>query len=316
MEALLGVACLATGGKPVSLGYNMFQHITYTGKRSPGFMKVRLAADVHGKLLAMEADNLIDHGPYSEFGDLLTLRLAQFTGAGYDIPNIRAKSRTICTNHAWGSAFRAYGSPQSFLGSETAMDMLAAKMGVDPFELRYKNIYRPGATTPNGCEPDVFCLEEMFGIMRPLYEEAKKRCKELSTDEVKRGVGFSVGVYGCGLDGSDASEVFIELLSDGVLVGNSWEDHGQGADAGSQTIAHEALRPLGIKPEQIKLIMNDTGITPNSGPSGGSRNNVLTGNAIKNGCEALIAAMRKADGTFRTYDEMVAENLPLRYNGQ
>lgn len=141
-EALLGVAALVTG-KPVTLVYDMYQSITYTGKRSPGFMKIRLAADENGKLLALEGDNLIDHGPYSEFGDLLTMRLSQFVGAGYDIPNIRNKSQTICTNHAWGSAFRAYGSPQSFMGSEIAMDVLAVEMGMDPFELRYKNIYRP-----------------------------------------------------------------------------------------------------------------------------------------------------------------------------
>lgn len=316
MEALLGVACLATG-KPVSLAYNMFQGITYTGKRSPGFLKLKIGADADGKIIALEGDNLIDHGPYSEFGDLLTSRLTQFIGAGYDIANIRTKNRCICTNHAWGSAFRAYGSPQAFLGSETAMDMLAAKMGVDPFELRYKNIYREGATTPNGQVPDVLCLEEMFDIMRPLYEEAKKRCKELSTDDVKRGVGFSLGIYGCGLDGADGSEMWVELQPDGcVAVGCSWEDHGQGADLGALTFAHETLKPLGLKPEQIKLVMNDTAFTPNSGPSGGSRQNVVTGNAIKIGCEALLAAMRKADGTYRTHDEMVAEKLPLRYDGK
>ena len=114
-EALLGVACMATG-RPVSLNFSMFQMITYTGKRSPGFVKCKLAADKTGKLLGMETDWFIDHGPYSEFGDLLTLRQAQFTGAGYDIPNIRGKGRTVCTNHAWGSAFRAYGSPTSLLG--------------------------------------------------------------------------------------------------------------------------------------------------------------------------------------------------------
>ncbi len=317
MEALLGVACLATGGKPVSLAYNMFQGITYTGKRSPGFVKIKMAADSDGKITALEADGIIDHGPYSEFGDLLTMRLMQFIGAGYDIRNVRMKGHTVATNHAWGSAFRAYGSPQSFLASEIAVDMLADKMGVDPFELRYKNIYRPGATTPNGCEPDVYCLEKMFDVLRPHYEEAKERCKELSTDEVRRGVGLSLGIYGCGLDGPDSSEAFVELQPDGtVLVGDSWEDHGQGADIGTLTMAHEALRPLGLKPNQIKLVMNDTGITPNSGPAGGSRSNVMTGNAIKVGCEMLLKAMQKPDGTYRTYDEMAAENIPLRYNGK
>jgi len=62
--------------------------------------------------------------------------------------------------------------------------------------------------------------------------------------------------------------------------------------------------------------MNDMAFTPNSGPSGGSRSNVMTGNAIRISCEMLMNAMRKSDGTYRTYDEMKAENLPLRYNGK
>ncbi|HVO63675.1 MAG TPA: molybdopterin cofactor-binding domain-containing protein [Terriglobales bacterium] len=316
MEALLGVACLATG-RPVSLKYSSFQNITYTGKRSPGNVKIKLGADKNGKLLAMETDWWIDHGPYSEFGDLLTIRQAQFVGAGYDIANIRGKGRTVCTNHAWGSAFRAYGSPQSFLASEIAMDMLAEKMGIDPFELRYRNIYRPPATTPTGQTPDVYCLEGLFDKLKPKYEEAKRRCKKLSTAEKKRGVGIALGIYGCGLDGPDSSEAAIELTPDGVTLYNCWEDHGQGADAGAQTIAHETLRPLHLKPEQIKLMMNDTGMpNTNSGPAGGSRSNVFSGNATKVSCEMLLNAMRKENGTYRTYDEMVAEKIPLRYNGK
>ncbi len=319
-EAILGVCALVTG-KPVSLVFNMFQNITYTGKRSPGFMHVKMAADKDGMILAMEGDNYIDHGPYSEFGDLLTLRLTQFTGAGYDIRNIRNKSQTVCTNHAWGSAFRAYGSPQSFMGSEIAIDMLAAKMGMDPFEIRQKNCYKEsaGSTTPTGQVPEVYCLEKMYEMAKPLYEAAKKRVAEKnarSDGKIKYGVGVSQGVYGCGLDGVDSSEAWVELTADGVVVYNAWEDHGQGADLASLTHAHETLRQAGIKPEQIKLVMNDTMITPNSGPAGGSRSNVMTGNAIRVGAEMLVNAMKKPDGTFRTYDEMVAEKIPTKYEGK
>jgi len=115
MEALLGAAAMATG-KPVFLNYTWYQQQTYTGKRSPFFINLKMAADKEGKLLGMESDWSVDHGPYSEFGDLLTLRGAQFIGAGYHIPSIRDQGRTVCTNHSWGSAFRAYGSPRvSFL---------------------------------------------------------------------------------------------------------------------------------------------------------------------------------------------------------
>ena len=314
MEALLGVACMATG-RPVSLVYTQYQNITYTGKRSPADVKVKLGADKHGKLMAMELDWWLDHGPYSEFGDLVTSRQGQFTGAGYDIKNIRGHGRTVCTNHAWGSAFRAFGSPQAFLASETAMDLLAEKLNMDPLDLRYLNVYREGATTPTGQKPDVLCLEQLLDMIRPKWEAAKQRKAAYSEPGKAYGIGLSIGMYGCGLDGPDSSEAAIELTPTGVTAYNAWQDHGQGSDLSTQTFVHETLRPLGLAPEQIKLVMNRTDL-PNSGPAGGSRSNVFVGNAIKVSCEMLLNAMRKPDGSYRTYAEMVAENIPLRYDGK
>ena len=320
-EAILGVAALVCQ-RPVSLVFNMYQNITYTGKRSPAFMHIKLAADENGKLLGLWGDNYIDHGPYSEFGDLLTHRLSQFVGAGYHIPTIRNKSQTVFTNHAWGSAFRGYGSPQSFMGSEIAMDVLAAKMGMDPFDIRELNCYKESehSTIPTGYEPDVYCLEEMYKVARPLYEAGKKRVAEknaASDGRYKYGIGVASGVYGSGLDGVDSSQAYAELNPDGtVTMYVSWEDHGQGADMGTLVSAHETLRQAGIKPEQIRLVMNDTKVTPNSGPAGGSRSQVMTGNACRLAAENLLAAMKKDDGTYRTYDEMVADGIETKVLGQ
>ena len=319
-EAILGAAAKIIG-KPVSLVFNQFQNITYTGKRSPGFMNIKLAADEKGKILGLWGNNYIDHGPYSEFGDLLTHRLSQFVGAGYDIPTIRNKSQTVFTNHAWGSAFRAYGSPQSFMGSEIAIDVLAEKMGMDPFDIRELNCYKEsaGSTIPTGYAPDVYCLEEMYKMARPLYEAGKKRVAEknaASDGRYKYGIGVASGVYGCGLDGVDSSQAYAELNPDGtVTMYTCWEDHGQGADMGTLMSAHETLRQAGIRPDQIKLVMNDTKLAPNSGPAGGSRSQVMSGNACRLAAENLLAAMKKEDGTYRTYDEMKAEGIETKVLG-
>lgn len=315
IEALLGVAAVATH-QPVYLEFDYYQQTTYTGKRSPFFMNVKMGATKEGKLVAMETDWSCDHGPYSEFGDLVTLRGSQFIGAGYAIPNIRGNGRTVCTNHAWGSAFRGYGSPQSEFASEVLMDELAEKLGMDPFDLRYKNVYRPGDTTPTGCEPDVYCLVDIMDKLKPLYQKAQEWAKQpASAPNKKRGLGMSIGVYGSGLDGADSASVNSELTASGVTIYTSWEDHGQGADMGTLATAHEALRPLGIKPENIKLVMNDMAQTPNSGPAGGSRSQVLVGNATRVACEMLLSGLKKADGTFRTYEEMIAEKLPVYFEG-
>ena len=208
MEALLGAACMATE-RPVYLEYDYQQYMHYTGKRSPFFIDIKLAPTRTARSWRWRRDWSVDHGPYSEFGDLLTLRGAQYIGAGYNIPSIRGMGRTVCTNHAWGSAFRAYGSPQAFLASESLMDELAEKMGMDPLEFRYLNVYRPGNTTPTGQAPEVYSFPEMFDKLRPLYKDAngEGRTRE-STPENKKGVGISLGIYGCGLDGVDGAEAW------------------------------------------------------------------------------------------------------------
>jgi aldehyde oxidoreductase len=316
MEALLGVAAMATG-KPVHLEYSYRQQQQYTGKRSPFFTNVRMATDKAGKILAMETDWTVDHGPYSEFGDLLTLRGAQFIGAGYDIPSIRGEGRTVCTNHCWGAAFRGYGAPESQFPSEVLMDELAEKIGMDPLELRYKNVYRKGATTPTGCAPDAYSLPDLIDLIRPKYKAAKEKAVASSTDEIKRGVGVSVGVYGCGLDGPDTAEIDVELNADNtVTIFATWHDHGQGADSGVLGSAHEALRPMNIRPDQIRLVLNDTSLCPNAGPAGGSRSQMVVGQAILNGCQALVAAAQKGDGTFRNYDEMKADKIATKCHGK
>lgn len=320
-EALLGVAALVTQ-HPVSLVFNQFQNITYTGKRSPAFLHIKLAADNTGKLKALWGNNYVDHGPYSEFGDLLTHRLSQFIGAGYGIESIRNKNTTVFTNHAWGSAFRAYGSPQSYMGSEIAIDCLAAKMGIDPFDMREMNCYKSSehTTIPTGYEPEVYCEEELFKTARPLYEAAKKRTAEKNAKSdgmIKYGIGVSLGVYGCGLDGVDSSNAEAELMPDGtVTIYTAWEDHGQGADMGALVSAHETLRQAGIKPEDVHLVMCDTKLVLNAGPAGGSRSQVMSGNACRLAAENLLAAMRKNDGTYRSYEEMKSEGIDTRVKGE
>jgi aldehyde oxidoreductase len=316
MEGLLGVAAMVTK-RPVYLEFNMYQQITYTGKRSPFFMTVKMGADENGKIKALETDWSVDHGPYCEFGDLLTMRGSQFIGAGYQIPNIRGAGRTVCTNHAWGSAFRGYGSPQSLFASEVLVDELAEKAGIDPWEFRYKNVYREGDTTPNGCEPDVIAFPGLLEKIKPYYDKAKEavKAKNVNATDKKYGAGITLLAYGSGLDGADSSAAWAEITPNGVIVANSWEDHGQGADMGTLAIAFETLQPLGIKPEDIKLLMNDMEFTPNSGPAGGSRSNVLTGNATKVACENLLNMLKKPDGGYRTYEEMVAEGKSTRAEG-
>lgn len=316
LEAILAVAVIATG-KPVYLEFDMHQQLTYTGKRSPFFMNVKIAANKEGKILALKHEMLGDHGPYSEFGDLLLTKPIQFCASGYDIPNYKGHGAITFTNHAYGAAMRAFGAPQGHFAGESAIDELAAKLGMDPFEFRYINLYDENSTTPNGNKPDVLVLKGLFDKLRPSYELARKKQKEFDVSgDLRRGVGLSLSIYCCGDDSLDSSSAAVELTSEGkVKVYNTWEDHGQGSDMGALATSHEALKELGITPDDIILVSNDTAKCINSGNAAGSRSQVMVGNAIYEACDALKKAMRKEDGTFRTYEEMKAENIDTYYEG-
>ncbi|WP_094603002.1 Aldehyde oxidoreductase [Sporomusa silvacetica DSM 10669] len=315
-ELLMMAAALATE-KPVCLRFDYAQQSYFTGKRACSYYNAKLAADKDGKLLAMETDFLFDHGAYHEgTTEFLIEKGCRFIGAGYHIPSIRGVGRMCCSNHIHGTAFRAFGSPQALLASESLMDMLAEKVGIDPLEIRYINALRPGGTFTSGCELDVHPLPKLIEMMRPKYDAAVAKAKAESKPEKKRGVGVALAMYDSSLAANDYAEIYIELNSDGSITHYSgWHDQGQGADGGALVLAHEALRPLGIKPEQIHLVMNDTLITPYLGPAAGSRSHYMAGKATIDGANKLMDAMRKPDGTFRTYEEMQKENIPTKYTG-
>lgn len=320
-EPFLAIALIACG-RPVYMRINMKEHNVRTPKRSPFLMHIRIGADKNGKLVGAEQTWWVDHGPFSESANDLTNKGGQFFMAPYAYDKMRATGYTCWSNHRWSAAFRAYGAPQTYWGGETAIDMLANKCGIDPFDFREMNLLEWEPFTenlrgqfPSGYAPEVFPLPEMMKKARPYYEEMKKKAAELSNDKVKYGVGVSVGIYNSNDDGADEAASNIELTKDGVILYNTWEDHGQGADMGCIGTAHEALKPLNLRPEQIKLVLSDTAKAPNSGAAAASRCQVMVGNAIIDSCNKLLDAMRKPDGTYRTYDEMIAENIPTFYEG-
>lgn len=312
--ALLGVAALATG-QACSLTMSYEEHMRYTGKRAASYSNGRLACDEHGKLTASEFDIAYDKGCFSEFADGLVDMAILFFASPYYVPNVSGVAKCVYSNQPYSTTYRGFGSPQVFTASEQLMDMLAEKAGIDPFDFRYRNVYREGDTGNAGNHYKVYPMPALLDILRPKYDMLVERAKKLSTPEKLRGVGVSCGMFKVG-DPVDHAEVILELNPDGSVTNyNTWEDIGQGGDVGTLVHTHEALRPLGLRPDQIKSVMNDTGLCPNTGVAAGSRSHFFCGNATIDAANKLMDAMRKDDGTFRSYDEMIAEGIPTKYLG-
>ena len=312
--AMAAIASLAVDA-PVKLHFNYAEFMYLSGKRCPTYFNGRLACDEKGKITALEYDGGMDHGAYSEQGDDLITRLLRFACFTYNVPNVAGLARISHTNHNYGVAYRGYGSPQVYTLTETLMDMLAEKAGIDPFEFRFQNLLRPGeGTTINSYPPREYLMEGIMNKARPIYEKAVAEAKKYDTPEVRRGVGVACGGYTVGKAGVDKCSIALELNADGTISKfDTWQDVGQGGDIGSLMVTIEALKPLGVTVDKIRLIQNDNKTCPDSGISAASRSHFMNGNATILAANKLMDAMRKPDGTYRTYEEMKAEGIETKY---
>jgi len=313
--ALCG-ACTVVTGKPVSLSMTYEEHQHFSGKRAPAYSNGRLACDENGKIMAAEFEFGVDHGAYSWGGDDLITKVIRHTYFPYNVPHVAALGRIANTNHTFATAYRSYGSPQAYTHSESMMDMMAEKLGLDPFEIRWRNIAHDGDTTTASYEYPQYPMEEIMKRAKPIYEEMKAHAAATSTPEKLRGVGVAWGGFNVTEGATDEASVDIELNPDGTFTKfDTYQELGQGGDVGSLMLTLEALKPLGVKPDQIKLIQNDTKTCPDSGMSGASRTHFMSGKATIDAANKLMDAMRKPDGTYRTYAEMTAEGIPTKYRG-
>ena len=314
--ALAGAACVVMNA-PVALSMSYEEHQHFSGKRCPCHSNGRLACDENGKITAAEFDFGLDHGAYSWGGDDCMTKQARFAFFPYCIPNVAGLCRVANTNHNFGTAYRSYGSPQAYTLGEALMDMLAEKAGIDPFEFRWRNIGRPGDTNINSYPFRQYPMEEMMKKMKPLYEAAVAEAKEKDTPEKRRGVGLAWGGFNVTEGGTDKAGAALEINPDGTFTKyDTYQELGQGGDIGSLMITLEVLKPLHVKPEQIRLVQNDTKLCPDSGMSGASRTHYMSGHASIVAAEKLLNAMRKPDGTYRTYEEMKAEGIETKVRGQ
>ena len=314
--ALMAACLMEIRDRPLTftMSYDEFMH--FSGKRAPSYCNAKLACDGDGKLTAMEFDIALDRGPYTEFTAHILEKVVRFMGWPYYIPNVSGLGKVGFTNHNFATAYRGFGSLQAYTTSEALMDMLAQKMTIDPLEFRFKNIARDGQTNINSYTFKEYPMEEILNKLRPLYQEALAGAEAESSGKVKRGVGIACGGFNVTLGTFDHSEVALELNRDGSVTHfNTWEDQGQGGDIGALTVAHESLKPLGLRADQIKLCMNDSHRCPDTGIAAGSRSHFMAGYATIDAANKLMGAMRKADGTYRTCSEMIAEGIPTKYLG-
>lgn len=315
MPTLMAVVTMAVGGRPVNMRLSYAEHQLNSGKRSATYTNASLCCDEKGMLLGGELHALYDQGCYPQNPNGIAMLPLKFFLYPYNVKGARVLSQVAFTNTPNSIAYRCPNIPAVYANTEQMIDMLAEKVGMDPLDFRYQNSWQEGDIATYGEKPTVYVIRGVIDRTRPIYERVKAHALANSTADKKLGVGVALGSFLISANG-DHAEVALELNADGTFTQyNTWEDMGQGSDIGSLALTHEALKPLGVEPGQIRLVMNDTQFCPDTGRAAGSRSNYVNSHAIRIAADKLMDAMRKPDGSYRTYAEMTAEGIPTKYFG-
>jgi xanthine dehydrogenase molybdenum-binding subunit len=291
IAAQIHAALLARAtGRPVKLIYSRHESLVFHPKRHATVIRVKTGAKKDGTLVASQAIIYGDSGAYASLGDKVMTRAATHAAGPYDVPNVKIDCYAMYTNNPPAGAFRGFGVTQSCFAVESNMDELAARLDIDPFELRRKNGLRAGSTTSTGQ-----VVRESAGLLDCIkrVEDAVKDHKikdardsagqsEIGSRNSKiQSWGFACAYKNTGLGGGapDKSAAEVEVFEDGTAeVRTSAAEIGQGLPT---ILAMVTAQELGLPYDRVRVLLSDTDLTPDGGPTTASRQTFVTGNAAR-----------------------------------
>ena len=227
-----------------------------------------------------------DTGAYASLGEKVMTRATTHSAGPYDIEHVRADCYAMYTNNPPAGAFRGFGVTQSAFAVESMMDKLAETLEMDPVELRRMNALHVGSITNTGQELRdsvglVECIDKVEAEMLKLNPHPFKPQPVPGSEHLVRAWGFASAYKNTGLGGGapDKAGADLELYDDGTFeIRSSSAELGQGLVAVMQlTVAEE----MAVPPKQVKVLVMDTDLTPNGGPTTASRQTYVTGNASR-----------------------------------
>lgn len=284
--------CLAAYilNRPVKTVYSREESFLAHSKRHAEKLHVKTGALKDGKLHALEARIVGDSGAYASWAYNVLRKTGVHISGPYEIPNVKVDSMAVYTNNPFTGAMRGFGATQPPIAHEQQMDMLAKMLGISPSEIRDKNLFNEGSVTATGQ-----VLKESVPVRRCLDAVLENlESKGESTENKKIGRGISCSFYGTGYGNGfpDESEAHVELQEDGKInVFVAAAEVGQGAKTVFCQIPAEIL---GVNPEDIILVSEDTDLTVDSGTAAASRQTYNTGNAVKRAAENLREELIRA----------------------
>jgi len=291
VEGMTAAAAHFTG-RPVKLDLSV-EEAVLTTRSASARIRARSAFTKDGMLLARDFEIVMNNGAYTDNTPLVNSKTANRCFGPYRIPALRVVARSVFTNTVPSSSLRGFGAPQGNIAGELQMDEAAAKLGIDPVELRMRNLVGPG--------------EEFMPGKRPLDADLKDdlRCLASALEWPGAAAGHSIGL---GVSASDAgayptSTAAIRIHSDtSITLFTGSTELGQGSRTVlSQIVAEE----MGVPLESVSVVSGDTGVVTYERTTGASRTTTITGRAVQEACRDARRRVR----------ELAAQALELPLEG-
>ena len=275
--ALAAMLC----GRPVKMVLTREESFRLHPKRHPIRMHYRVGCDAEGRLTAVWARMIGDKGAYASVGAKVLERAAGHGAGPYRVDNVDIEALAVYTNNPPCGAMRGFGANQSAFAIEACMDMLAEKVGIDGWEMRWRNVLDVGDTFATGQK-----LTKLFGLKKTLLA-----VKEQYRAAKYAGIGCGIKNVGIGNGMVDEGKAVLRVEHDGTItIRTGFTEMGQGLFT---VLIQTAVEETGLPPSRFNVI-TDTAVDVNCGQTTASRGTVLGCHAVKIAAQKLKAELARA----------------------
>jgi CO/xanthine dehydrogenase Mo-binding subunit len=272
----LVVALARKARRPVRICNSVGESMV-TVRRHGARVRIKTGVKNDGTIMAREAEIYLDTGGYDDNGPQVTARAATRVLGPYWIPNIRTNAYQVYTNTGSAGSYRAIGAPQVIYAGESQIEILAAKLGMDPAELRAKNLLKKGQELRPGLK----------GIDANLAASLKTLVRASHWKSSIKRKAAAVGM-GCAITNAGATPVSVAMIrmqADGIAnIAAGSTEMGQGVRT---TLTQIAAEELTLPMDHFRLAGADTKVTPYDSSTGSSRSTTLMGTAVQKAARDL-----------------------------
>ena len=294
--------------KPVKVKLSRAESLLVHPKRHHFEMDFTMGCDENGIIQGVHAIAFSDTGAFASLGSPVLQRACTHAAGPYNYQNFEIEGTACYTNNPPAGAFRGFGVTQTCFATESLLNMMAEKIGITTWEIRYRNAIRPGQVLPNGQIAGAYTgFAETLEAVKPYIDQAEKEKKPWGLGCAMKNAGVGVGI-------PDTGRVKLIAEKDGKLhVYSGASCIGQGLGT---VLVQIVVTYTGLTFDDIVYERSNTWIAPDSGTTSGSRQTTVTGEACRRAAVQLADELRKGK-TLRDlegvvfYGEYLAKTDPL-----